>query len=125
MIFSQFHFDQKHLQILSTPLNLHISVNSIKLERDLQSTLEPLNHFYSQISTFKKINYIKKSNLFIYLYYDLISIYDPRLPKIWWVKKPMVRNISSCFFHHLISSYKTNNSMLTSSFTSSLVFVIF
>lgn len=49
--FSQLHLAQKHLQILSTPLNSHVSVNFIKLERDLQSTLEPLNHFCSQIST--------------------------------------------------------------------------
>jgi len=54
-----------------------------------------------------------------------VSICDPTMPKIWWVRKPIVRNIVSCFSQywkgHLMSLtsnwylLKISNSILTSS----------
>jgi hypothetical protein len=64
LILSQLHLAQQHLQFLLTPLDLHISITSIKLERDLQSTLQPFNHFCSQISNFQN-----KIQLYIYPFF--------------------------------------------------------
>jgi hypothetical protein len=29
-----------------------------------------------------------------------ISIFDPKIPRIWWAKKPLVGNRTSYFPHH-------------------------
>ncbi len=54
-----------------------------------------------------------------------ISIWNPTIPEIYWVRNPVVRNIASCFCHHwkkLLTSLTSNwyllkisNSLLTNS----------
>ncbi len=92
--------------------SLSTSMNSTKLEGDLQLILGLLCHFLLTNINFSKFFYY---NLYLFKFVRilakekilLISIQDPTMPKIYQKRNPILGNINSCLCHrckgHFIS----------------------
>jgi len=81
------------------------SINFTKLLRALQPILASFNQFlfikihFSSLSNckqhlFKLVRILVREKIFF------ISIWEPIIPNICLIKKPIVDNMVSCFFHH-------------------------
>ncbi len=82
-----------------------IWINSTKLEGGLHPSLGSFGQFLLTKIKFSKF-YDCKQHFLRFVSMPAkekilsISICDPTMPKIWWVKKPTVENMASCFPHH-------------------------
>ncbi len=76
-----------------------ISRNSTKLDGNLQPILVSLGQFLLTNINFCKWHLLRLVSISAKEKTHYVSIWDPTTLKIYWAKKPIVRNIVSCFCH--------------------------
>ncbi len=115
---------------------LFISINSIRLQKDLQPTLGSLGQFL--LTNIKIFKFSNCKQQFLSLVSRLtkeknlsISICNVIIFNIYWAKKPIMGNMGSCFCHHwrrhliylasTLNPLKSNYFLLTNSLNGSFV----
>jgi hypothetical protein len=107
IVYFKFHFIQIHLQIFFNFLKKcsFVSINSIRLQEDLQPTLGSLSQFFiTNIRFFKFFNYkhhlLRLMNMPAKEKILSIFICNPIQPNIYPKKKLIEGKMDPCFCHH-------------------------
>ncbi len=95
------------LHIILTLLLNPSSIKYTKLKGDLQQILESLGQFLLININFFKLTICEWHPLrfvimLVFKKIFFVLIWDPKMPNIWWAKKPTMWKMDLCFSHHSI-----------------------